>query len=120
MTEVEEMAMEEALTYREAARAGDVQARDQFYRYLGLALDAAARRAPYESPRLAAIAVQEKREEKRKVTGASARERLLQVVLALIAAQDAEAAARADNAIDVSPATSPEPPEEDSGDGEAV
>ena len=43
MTEVEEMALEEALCYREAARAGDVAARDQFYRYLSLALDAAAR-----------------------------------------------------------------------------
>ena len=55
MTEVEEMALEEALACREAARAGDVQARDQYYRYLGLALEAAKARAPYESPRLAAI-----------------------------------------------------------------
>src|SRR6516165_12498323 len=86
MTEVEEMALEEALACREAARAGDVQARDQFYRYLGLALEAAKARAPYESPRLAAVAVQEQREERRKVTGASARERLLEVVLAVIAA----------------------------------
>jgi len=114
------MAMEEALRYREAARAGDVAARDQFYRYLCVALDAAARRAPYESPRLAAIAVQERRDEERVITGDSARERLLQVVLNLIAAEDAEAAARAEGAIDVTPTTAPEPPEEDSGDGEAA
>src|SRR6516225_11497580 len=67
MTEVEEMALEEALACREAARAGDVQARAEFYRYLGLALEAAKARAPYESPRLAAVAVQEQREERRKV-----------------------------------------------------
>ena len=58
---------------------------------------------PNSPLRLAAVAVQERKEEKRKVTGASARERLLQVVLALIAAQDAEAAARAEKAIDVTP-----------------
>src|SRR5215831_2425591 len=102
MTEVEEMAMEEVLRYREAARAGDVAAREQFYRYLSLVLEAAARRAPYESPRLAAVAVQEKRDEHRVITGDSARERLLQVVLALIAAEDAEAA-RAEKAVDVTP-----------------
>jgi hypothetical protein len=95
MTEVEEMAMEEALACRDAARAGDVQARDQFYRYLGLALEAAKARAPYESPRLAAIAVREDKADDRVITGESARERLLQTVLAVIAAEDAEAAARA-------------------------
>ena len=86
MTEVEEMALEEALTCREAARAGDVQARDQFYRYLGLALEAAKARAPYESPRLAAIAVRDEKADDRVITGESARERLLQTVLAVIAA----------------------------------
>jgi|SRR6516165_12073948 len=100
MTEVEEMALEEALACREAARAGDVQARDQYYRYLGLALEAAKARAPYESPRLAAIAVREDRADDRVITGESARERLLQTVLAVIAAEDAEAAARAEGAIE--------------------
>ena len=51
MTEVEEMALEEALACRDAARAGDVQARDQFYRYLGLALEAAERKARPTSAR---------------------------------------------------------------------
>ena len=41
------------------------------------------------------IAVQEQKEEKRKVTGESARHRLLQVVLNVIAAEDAEASRRA-------------------------
>src|SRR6516225_1618846 len=126
MTEVEEMAMEEALACRDAARAGDVQARDQFYRYLGLALEAAKARAPYESPRLAAIAVREDKADDRVITGESARERLLQTVLAVIAAEDAEAAARAEKAIDVTPALDGNErqgesvPDSGDGDGEAA
>ena len=83
---------------------------------------------PNSPLRLAAVAVQERKEEKRKVTGASARERLLQVVLALIAAQDAEAAARAEKAIDVMPpreshteaetVVTPPPEPDDDCDGE--
>ena len=68
----------------------------------------------------------------RTITGESARERLLQTVLAVIAAEDAEAAARAEGtpaddpdkdlptADDVGGILKPEPPEEDSGDGEAA
>ena len=63
LTEVEEMAMEEALSYREAARQGNVAAEMLFWKYLGLALEAAKARAPYESPRLAAVAVQEQPDE---------------------------------------------------------
>ena len=100
LTEVEEMAMEEALSYREAARQGNVAAEMLFWKYLGLALEAAKARAPYESPRLAAIAVREDRADDRVITGESARERLLQTVLAVIAAEDAEAAARAEGAIE--------------------
>src|SRR6516225_5449560 len=121
MTEVEEMALEEALNYREAARKGDVAAETLFWKYLGLVLEAAARRAPYESPRLAAIAVRDEKADDRVITGESARERLLQTVLAVIAAEDAEAAARADCAIDVTPAAEPTHNEpEDDGDGEAA
>ena len=95
LIEIDEIAMALVYKYRAAAEEGDVLAEALLWKYLGLALDAAARRAPFESPRLAAIAVQEQKEEKRKVTGESARHRLLQVVLNVIAAEDAEASRRA-------------------------
>jgi len=95
LIEIDEIAMALVYKYRAAAEEGDVLAETLLWKYLGLALDAAARRAPFESPRLAAIAVQEQKEEKRKVTGESARHRLLQVVLNVIAAEDAEASRRA-------------------------
>jgi|SRR6516225_900879 hypothetical protein len=126
MTEVEEMALEEALNYREAARKGDVAAETLFWKYLGLVLEAAARRAPYESPRLAAIAVRDEKADDRVITGESARERLLQTVLAVIAAEDAEAAARAERAVDVTPALDGNErqgesvPDSGDGDGEAA
>ena len=126
MTEVEEMALEEALNYREAARKGDVAAETLLWKYLGLVLEAAARRAPYESPRLAAIAVRDEKADDRVITGESARERLLQTVLAVIAAEDAEAAARAERAVDVTPALDGNErqgesvPDSGDGDGEAA
>jgi hypothetical protein len=52
-------------------------------------------RAPYESPRLAAVAVREGQEDAHVITGESARERLLQVVLVAIAADETAAAAAA-------------------------
>src|SRR5262249_33678984 len=69
LIEIDEIAMALVYKYRAAAEEGDVVAEALLWKYLGLALDAAARRAPYESPRLAAVAVQERKEEKRKVTG---------------------------------------------------
>ena len=46
------------------------------FKFVGMSLDAAKGRAPYESPRLAAVAVQERAEEGRVITGASARSSL--------------------------------------------
>ena len=121
LIEIDEIAMALVYKYRAAAEEGDVVAEALLWKYLGLALDAAARRAPYESPWLAAVAVREQKADDRVITGESARERLLQTVLAVIAAEDAEAAARADCAIDVTPAAEPAHNEpDDDGDGEAA
>ena len=132
LIEIDELAMALVYKYREAAEKGDVIAEALLWKYLGLAAEAAARRAPYESPRIAAVPPREQTDDDRTITGESARERLLQTVLAVIAAEDAEAAARAEDtpaddpdkdlptADDVRGILKPEPPEEDSGDGEAA
>src|SRR6516162_4032683 len=121
LIEIDEIAMALVYKYRAAAEEGDVVAEALLWKYLGVALDAVARRAPYESPRLAAVAVRDEKVDDRVITGESARERLLQTVLAVIAAEDAEAAARADCAIDVTPAAEPAHNEpDDDGDGEAA
>jgi hypothetical protein len=85
----------EAQGWLESARQGDVASLELLFKFVGMSLDAAKGRAPYESPRPAAVAVREQQDEGRVITGESARERLLQVVLAAIAADDAAAAAAA-------------------------
>jgi len=65
--------------------------------------------------------IRDEKADDRVISGESARERLLQTVLAVIAAEDAEAAARAEGAIDVTPPAGPTHNEpEDDGDGEAA
>jgi len=77
LTEIDEMARGFALKYRDAAEKGDATAEALFWKYLGLALEAAKGRAPYETPRYAAIAVQDQRAtESRVISGGSAKERL--------------------------------------------
>ena len=111
LTEIDEIAMDLALAFRpvkdEHGRPDWKSPGDElrFERYLRLAYYCAKARAPYESPRLAAIAAGNLGNQDDD-DGSDPRENLLRIVENWIAAADAE---KAEKMIDVTPPAAPEP-----------